>query len=314
MIRKIMQQDELLLKPPVLIDVGASGEIHSSWKSIAPYSICIGFDGDVRETDFYESDNSGYKKLYIFNKIVSENSQDTDFFLTSSPFCSSRLEPNKEELQNWAFGELFEIDKKISMKSTTIDEILNVLDLNYIDWFKTDSQGTDLRIYDSIDLAISNNIIIAEFEPGIINAYKKEDKLYKIIEYMDTKEYWMSEMVVKGSQRISQINFKKYFSNYIGKLHNFRFLQKEAASWAEVTYINTFQSDTLLTKRNLLLGCAISIANEQYGFSIDLATKAKEYYHDSIFDEILEYSLGMINGKKYFMLYKRIVNKIKSFR
>jgi len=313
MIKKIMEQSELVSQPPVFVDVGASGNIHDSWKLLAPYSICIGFDGDVRETDFIESENSGYKKLYIFNKIVSESSKDTEFYLTSSPFCSSRLEPNQEELKNWAFGGLFEVEKKITMQSTTINEILKQLDLDYIDWFKTDSQGTDLRIYDSIDSNILNKIIIAEFEPGIINAYKEEDKLYKIIEYMDKKDFWMSKMAVKGSQRISQDNFKKYFSNYIEKLHNFAFLQEPSASWAEVTYINSFKNDKLLSKRDLLLGCAISLANKQYGFAIDLATKAKQYYDDNIFDEILSYSINKIKGRKYLMYYYRVINKLKSF-
>ena len=128
----------------------------------------------------------GVLKLYVFNKIVAEKKGQTDFYLTNSPFCSSRVEPNMTELDNWAFGGLFPVDKKITTEATTINDILSQLKLDYIDWFKTDSQGTDMRIFTAIDQPIIDKIVVAEFEPGIINAYKQEDLLYSIIEYMRT--------------------------------------------------------------------------------------------------------------------------------
>lgn len=51
-------------KPPVLFDVGASGEINKKWSTIAPYSICIAFDADDREFDVSEKQVSGFKKLH----------------------------------------------------------------------------------------------------------------------------------------------------------------------------------------------------------------------------------------------------------
>jgi len=38
------------------------------------------------------------------------------------------------------------------------------------------------------------------FEPGIIDAYEGEDKLWQLMEFMDGREFWMSDLKIKGSQ------------------------------------------------------------------------------------------------------------------
>ena len=32
----------------MLVDVGASGQMHKKWKQIAPYSVCLAFDADIK--------------------------------------------------------------------------------------------------------------------------------------------------------------------------------------------------------------------------------------------------------------------------
>src|SRR3954452_23385591 len=91
-------------KPPVLIDIGASGEINRKWRKIAPYSVCVAFDADDREFKVSEKQASGYKKLLVVNRIVTAKAvSEATFHLTASPFCSSLLQPNLEKLQPWSF-------------------------------------------------------------------------------------------------------------------------------------------------------------------------------------------------------------------
>ena len=66
---------------------------------------------------------------------------------------------------------------------------MKILKINKIDWFKTDSQGIDLRLFKSLNIEIQNKVIVAEFEPGIIDAYKNEDKLYRLVGYMSNQEF-----------------------------------------------------------------------------------------------------------------------------
>ena len=49
MIDKILSRPEFQTEPPVLVDVGASGELHARWKPFAKYAVCIAFDADDRD-------------------------------------------------------------------------------------------------------------------------------------------------------------------------------------------------------------------------------------------------------------------------
>src|ERR1043166_8049139 len=102
LIKKILEQSCFQAMPPVLVDIGASGAIHPEWKSIAPFSICLAFDADDRDFSS-DTSNSGFRKLILVNSIVSDKEDaETDFYLTTSPHCSSTLEPLNEELSNWS--------------------------------------------------------------------------------------------------------------------------------------------------------------------------------------------------------------------
>ena len=310
MIGKILNHPELQDKPPVLVDVGSSGDIHKSWKKIIKYSICIAFDADDREMNFTVEGDMGYKKLILFNKIVSdEEVRNKKFYLTKSPFCSSTLEPDKNGLNGWAFEELFKTIEIKKIDTITINRALDLVGLDYIDWFKTDSQGTDLRIFKSIDKKISNKLIVAEFEPGIINAYKGEDKMTDVMSYLSKKDFFMANMEIKGTQRININNIDSFFPSFKNKLHQFRFLLNQSPCWAELTYINSFNNFSLFSKRDFLVGILFSLLHKQFGHAIHLAQKAGEIFEDKIFEDTINYCAKKIRPNLLFYL-KLIKSKI----
>jgi len=203
-IDKILSRSEFAENPPVLLDIGASGEIHPKWRRIAPYSVCIAFDADQREMGYTVKKSSGYRKLYVYNSIVAaEEQNETDFYLTRSPFCSSLLQPDQQNLKEWAFGGLFEVERTVRLKTATIPQVLAEIGIGKIDWFKTDSQGTDLRLFNSLGEERINRVLVAEFEPGIIDSYLGEDKLWQLMAYMEKKPFWMVSLEVIGSQRFA---------------------------------------------------------------------------------------------------------------
>src|SRR5258706_3037691 len=109
-IDKIMRSEYFRDQPPVLIDIGASGGIHSKWKSIAKYAYCVAFDADDREFQISEETNKDYKKLIHVNRIVTAlPAGNAPFYLTNSPFCSNLLEPDKENLYPCVFKPLFAV-------------------------------------------------------------------------------------------------------------------------------------------------------------------------------------------------------------
>jgi len=308
--------DEILLKeefknaPPVLIDIGASGELHSKWKKIAKYSICIAFDADNREMAFAEKETNTFKKLIVFSRVVTDqDNKEIDFYLTKSPFCSSSLEPDTEQLRDWSFRELFQVEKKIKLKAIRITEALQEAKISLVDWFKTDTQGTDLRLFQSLPESIREKVIIAEFEPGIIDGYKGEDKLYDTISYMHKYGFYMSNMEVKGVQRINP----NYLNDFSG-IHK-KALQKclkKSPGWAEVTYMNRLKTGTH-DKRTYLLSYVFALIEKQFGFAIEIANQGFLITNDGYFNELKNYAIKKIKNNNYkwpLIMTQKAINKI----
>ena len=262
-------------RPPVLIDIGASGEINAKWKAIAPYAVCIAFDADDREFNVTESQAAGYKKLITINRIVTAHETAmADFYLTASPFCSSLLSPENDKLSPWSFHSLFEVEKKLQLPATTISQALQQAGVDYIDWFKTDTQGTDLRLFTSLPDSLRNHLLAAEFEPGIIDAYQGEDKLFVLMKEVQQAGFWLSAMEVKGTQRLNE-KYLKQFGNFAGN----RMIRKSPC-WAEVTYLH---NPVFTDQRSLLLLYVFALLERQYGFALEICDMADQKFNDAIF-------------------------------
>jgi len=300
----ILRSPIFLEQPPVLIDIGASGEINPKWKRIASYSICLAFDPDTREFNITEQKNSGYEKLFKFNRIVAaESVPTTDFYLTKSPFCSSTLQPDLEALKTWQFHSLFETDKKIELPAMTIAEALTKCDLTYIDWFKADTQGTDLRIFKSLPDSIKETISAAEFEPGIIDAYKGEDKFYSVPIELEKNGFWVSDLAVKGAQRIS--SEKISLNSFTG--HR---LLRRSPCWVEIVYL---RNPELTGKRKLLMLFIFALLEKQYGFGLEVIEKALTIENDPLFDQCRNAVLKKIQNERWkipLVILKKQINKL----
>ncbi|HTE12912.1 MAG TPA: hypothetical protein VK645_18155 [Chitinophagaceae bacterium] len=304
-IDKILSSSFFENQPPVLVDIGASGEINAKWKAIAPYAVCIAFDADDREFNVTETTAAGYKKLITVNRIVTAaTTQTADFYLTASPFCSSLLPPLIDKLSPWIFQSLFTVEKKIQLPAVTVANALQQANIKYVDWFKTDTQGTDLRLFLSTPEAIRQNILAAEFEPGIIDAYEGEDKLYSILQILPQQGFWLSSMEVKGTQRLHAS-----YANKLGKFAASRSIRRSPC-WSELTYLrNTFTTN----QRNLLLLFVFALLERQYGFALELVDFATQQYQDTIFAEAKKAVLKKIQTEKLklpLVMVKKQFNKL----
>lgn len=286
MIERILNRPEFADRPPVLLDIGAAGEIDKKWREIARHSVCIAFDADEREMGYVVREKSGYRKLYVYNCIVTDAvTGEADFHLTRSPQCSSLLEPRQESLDNWAFGDYFRVERNVRLKTVSLPHVLAELGIEKVDWFKTDSQGTDLRLFKSLGEERIARVLAAEFEPGLIDAYRGEDKLWSLLAYMEDKPFWMTGLNVKGSQRIAN----GVAADRLGVLERrlLPALLKTSPGWGEVAFLNTFAGETAcLDQRDYLLGWVFAAIEEQYGFAMEVAAKGHERFADPVFLEL----------------------------
>lgn len=308
LIEKVLNHPLLQEKPPVVIDIGASENLNTKWKSFSKYSICIAFDADDRDFSITSKENSIFKKLFKINRIVSTNNSNSDkFYLTKSPYCSSLLKPDLSSLLNYTFYDKFEIVSEKVLPAVRIMNILKELNIDYVDWFKSDSQGTDLRLFLDLEANLCKNVIVAELEPGIIDAYINEDKLTDVVKKLSELNFWCAESIVKGSVRMNY-NLLNYFStnDFVKKL--IKLSLKPSPGWVELLFFNSFKENNSL--RNYLLGWVFSITQRQYGFAFELADKARKNFNDPIANELFLKTKNLI---KYRLLNKNLITQfIKS--
>ena len=306
-IKKILRMEVFQSRPPLLIDVGASGELNRKWRLIAPYSICIAFDADDREFHISEHTDKTYKKLIVFNRVVtSEPTEKADFYFTRSPFCSSLLQPDNEKLKPWSFSSLFEIQKKVQLEAITLSQALSQINIDYIDWFKTDTQGTDLSLFKTLPAHLSRNILVAEFEPGIIDAYFMEDKLYSVMEYLHKNGFWLSSMEPKGTQRLNE-EYKNRFGDFA-----VRKIIKRSPCWVEVSYLRELYSTD---ERQILLLFIFALLEKQYGFALEIADWGSKNFQNAVFSDCKKAVLKKLNMEKFktpLVIFKRQFNKLFS--
>lgn len=290
-IDRVLARPEFQDAPPVLVDIGASGGLNPSWRHISRHSVCIAFDGNEEEIKKVSCRADSYKRLHVSNLLVTENgSGEAEFFITKSGQCSSVLSPSAKQLADWAFADRFEVTAKRTLKTTNLPTIMRQLGLQAVDWFKSDSQGTDLRLFRSLGSAILPRVLVAEFEPGIIDAYEGEDKLWQLMAFMDRCDFWMSDINIKGSQWLrkeSTAVFSPPERNFVSQ-----FL-KRSPGWGEVSYLNRFHNPDF-TIRDYLLGWVFAMMKRQFGFALQLATTGRERFDDPEFDELRESAIAAV--------------------
>ena len=261
---------------PVLVDVGASGHPPAIWRPIAPQSVYVGFDPDERE--MRDEAEGLFKRSVIVNKAVTADpSRDAvDFYYTHSPFCSSTLPPDGESLADYLFADLFEVEREGVAPATTLEAVRRQLKLASIDWLKVDSQGTDLRILNSLPDAVRRGVLAVDIEPGLIDAYIGEDTFIDVHRDLTNQGFWLSDMSVLGSVRIgrdsvraARIASPNMDPDCISQTC------RTSPGWCEARYLRS--ADWLARheadRRQYALGWVFAMLDEQYGHAIDLAVQ-----------------------------------------
>jgi FkbM family methyltransferase len=271
----LLRRREIQEAPPVLVDIGAAGPLHPKWRPIAPYAICVAFEANPEEAS---DSRSGFREVRLRAAVVAERAERASFYLTRFPFCSSRLRPNESGLRPYAFSALFELERIDEVETVALPDVLSELGVGQVDWFKTDSQGTDLRLFASLGQDIIERVLVADFEPGIIDAYEGEDKLADVLSYMDELSFWMSDLTIEGSPRVERKVIERLLPPRLRARIGVSL--RAAPGWGEVQYFNDFTDDTLFGKREYLLGCAFGWACGHYGFALELASRGHSRFGD----------------------------------
>jgi len=292
---RVLSLPEFAAEPPVLLEIGASGGTHAAWKPLARFSIGIAFDPDSRQMQVVHDESAGYRRLHVFPAAaVADDATSADFHLTRSPYCSSLLRPDAAALGDWEFARLFDVERTARVPCVSLVKALQEAGVTRVDWFKTDSQGIDLRLFQSLGDDIRRRVLAVEFEPGIIDAYEGEDKMSSVLAAMDRAEFWLSDLRLRGTLRMSPDDAARLGGRESTRLSA---VLPTAPGWGEMTYLNTFRGGGPFLKRDWLLGWVIACMHEQFGFALDLCRRAQLAVPNPVFSTLAAETERMIHEK-----------------
>lgn len=279
-------------EPPVLVDLGAAGGLPRVWRSIARHCIVVAFEPDARESAEIEHDRQKFRR-WILCPALAVPYKTTDgkavLHLTGSPQCSSMLRPRADQLAEWAFADFFLVNESRALPCLTIDEALHSKGIDRIDWLKCDTQGLDLSLFRSLPSKWRERVLVAEFEPGLIDAYDGEDKASSVLAAMAKEPFWLSEFRVGRTVRGRQVMLRACLGE-----RGMRWARRcapGAPGWANLRFIRDLaQATDVLTRREYLLGWIFALVAKQPAYALFIALEGERRFGDALFAAMVRYS------------------------
>lgn len=288
---------------PVLVDIGASGAPPAVWAPIARRSTYLGFDPDRR--DLHDVSDGEYARSIIVSEAVTSEQglADVSFHLTHSPHCSSTLPPDTKALADYLFSDLFEVESEASVPASSLSAVLQRLGLLGVDWFKTDSQGTDLRLFQSLPDEVRSGVLALDIEPGLIDAYQGEDLFVDAQRELLRQGFWLSSLEVKGSARMKRSTLQAIAARHPRLIDAdvYRSVRR-SPGWCEARYLRTLQSlgDRDASERDYALLWVFAMIERQWGFALDIAEVYRERFaRDEVSSLLRDLPLATITGTRW---------------
>jgi FkbM family methyltransferase len=285
---RVMVEPELQATPPVLVDVGAAGGVHPGWRRIARYAIGVGFEPDAREAAPLDAAQRKFRRwIFCPGLAVPERPVDgtATLHLTKSPQCSSSLPPRIEALAEWSFADFFEVTERRHFPATTLVDALAAQGIAGVDWLKCDTQGLDLKLWQSLPEGWRSRVLAVEVEPGIIDAYEGEEKLGDVLAAFASEPFWLAELAVGRVSRGGPALLEKYLG--AGAATWVRRLAPGSPAWANAHFLRDFSREPEpLNRRAHLLGWVWATLAGQHGAALTVADAGMLRFGGGLFAEM----------------------------
>ena len=274
---------------PVLVDIGAAGVPPTIWQPIARQSCYVGFDADPRAVS-QASRGTFYQETVLNEAVTEDKVSEVVFHLTRSPYCSSRLKPDSKSLERFLFSDLFMVEREARVRATNLNEVLRQLNLAIIDWIKLDTQGTDLRLFQSLRAEVRDHVLALDIEPGLIDAYEEEDLFVEAHEQLTRSGFWLSRLEVHGAIRMRRATLK-YLAAQTRNIGEEMISEstRKSPAWCEARYFRAVESlePSRVSQRDYVLLWLFAMLDHHFGVALDLAVDYEKVFGSDLVSRIL---------------------------
>jgi hypothetical protein len=265
-----------------LVDIGASLEPFPPFRPLLGHATYVGFDPDSRELHT-EASEAG-RRIVVDKAVVAEAGRATArFFLTRNPTASSTLRPLADEVAPYLHAYRYDVVDEAEVPATTLGGALASVGLDRADWVKLDTQGTDLRLLDSLDEPLFATLMAVDAEPGFDPHYETEDTFGDLHRALVDRGFWMSDLALTRAVRLRRATFDAALGarTKLGRM-GYEFALKSSPTAAGPRYLRTLASlDKAGAGRKTYLrlwACAFFSGNHPY--ALDVAVECRDRHGD----------------------------------
>jgi FkbM family methyltransferase len=293
---RIFHEPELIAAPPVLVDVGAAGGVPRIWRPIARHAVAVAFEPDTREAAALTADQNRFRRWIRCPALAvpaTPPGGTQKLHLTRSPQCSSTLLPQPGHLGEWAFADQFDVVRTEVLPAASLADALAAQGIARIDWLKCDTQGTDLRLFASLPVAWRAGLLLADFEPGFIDAYAGEDRIADVLQAMTGEPFWLAGFEPGCTPRVRRSLIESVMPGWLRPW--VRRLAPTAPAWAGLRYLrDVARAPVLPGRREWLLTWVFAQLAGQPGYALAVATEGQGRFGGALFAEMSTASLRQL--------------------
>ncbi len=163
-----------------VMDVGGRDGLHNRWDGFKDFAQFILVEPDPVEAKRLQS--IGGKNLQIVDKALWSKPCEIKINITSSPGCSSVLNPDMNFIGLFQDPERFKIVKQYDIPATTINDFVKQKNLK-VNFLKIDTQGSELEILKGAS-ELKGQILGIEAEVEFAKIYKDQPTFRDIDSYV----------------------------------------------------------------------------------------------------------------------------------
>lgn len=275
-------------KPIYIVDVGASGGLHSRWPKIADSNFkAVLFEPDPREYDRLKQ--SVGKNYIVLNSALSNLPKEHKFNLCQQQTNSSIFLPNIELLDKYPEVERFDVVNTITIKTDTMDNQLHNAGLIEVDFIKIDTQGYDLAILEGAEKTLEN-VIGLEIEVEFLPMYKNQPLFPEVNQFVTSHGFELFDL-------------KRYYWRRRNISHKYGATKKGQMIFADALYFRTPEkicSEKNVSEDKILRTAAVYLAYEYFDLAeviLNLSSKM------GILSEEMQRHIGLYlkNSEKFVL-------------
>jgi FkbM family methyltransferase len=261
-----------------LVDVGASLEPFRPFQPLLGRATYVGFDPDRRELHT-ESSASG-RRVVIDKALVADDRPTATFFLTRNPTASSTLRPDGDVLAPYLHAYRYQVEGEAEVPATTLDAALASVGLDRVDWIKLDTQGTDLRLIESLSGPLAATLMAIDAEPGIDAYYEGEDTFGDLHRALVGRGFWLADLALEPAVRLRRSTYDGALGarTKLGRMHH-EFALKTSPIAVGPRYLRTLASlaeaDAGRDDYLRLWACATFSGNDPYALDVVVECQAR---------------------------------------